>query len=59
MGNKEIESNTLIVKTCINYNDESISLTIPKEFATELDLGDSKVSITLVENYDGEKGLIL
>ena len=59
MSNIVSESNTLIVRTYRNVYDGSTALTITIEFTSELDFGDSNVSMSLVENYDGEKGLIL
>lgn len=59
MGN--IESNddgpVLTGRTHRN-NDDSISITIPKEAANELDL-DSKVMISLLENSDGDRCLLI
>ena len=51
------DSVTLIGKTNRN-EDNSISVTIPKESANELDLG-SKVMISLLENSDGDRCLLI
>jgi len=51
MGNTEKDIVTLIGKTYRN-DDNSISLTIPKEITNKRDL-DSKVMISLLENSDG------
>lgn len=58
MSNIEGNIVTLIGKTYRNDND-SLSLTIPKEFAKELELGDSKVLMSVVENFDGERCLLI
>jgi hypothetical protein len=57
MGNTEKDIVTLVGKTYRN-DDNSISLTIPKEITNKLDL-DSKVMVSLLENSDGGRCLLI
>ena len=50
---------TFIGKTQQNENDNSTSLIIPLESAKELDIVDSKVSISLLYDYEGNKHLLI
>ncbi len=59
MCNSEAESNRLIGRTCRNDLDSSISLDIPKEFAEQLKIGNSKVSMSLLNDFDGNKHLVV
>ena len=53
MGNILAESNTLVGRTCRNDYDGSTALSIPKEFAEKLKIENSKVLVSLMEDYDG------
>ena len=59
MGNSESESNTLVGRTCRNDNDDSTLLSIPKEFAEKLKIENSKVLVSLMEDYDGAIYLLI
>jgi hypothetical protein len=59
MGNIKNEKNfTLALRTYRN-DDDSTSLTIPKDFAEELQIGNSKVLMSILENFDGDKFLVI
>ncbi len=59
MGNNVEESNTLVGRTCRNDYDGSIALSIPKEFAEKLKIENSKVLVSLMEDYLGTKYLLI
>ncbi len=50
---------TFIGRTLQNENDNSTSLIIPLESAKELDIEGSKVSISLIYDYEGNKHLLI
>ena len=50
---------TFIGRTLQNENDNSTSLIIPLESAKELGIEDSKVSICLLYDYEGNKHLLI
>lgn len=59
MGNIEYNDDGAAIIGRTYRNDEnSISITIPKEAANGLDLG-SKVMISLLENRDGDRSLLI
>jgi hypothetical protein len=50
---------TFIERTLQNENDNSTSLTIPIELSKELDIENSKVLISLIYDYEGNKHLLI
>ena len=50
---------TFIGRTRPNKNDNSTSLIIPLELSKELDIEGSKVSISLLYNYERNKHLLI
>lgn len=59
MSNSKAESNTLVGRTCRNDYDGSTALSIPKEFAEKLKIENSKVLVSLIEDYDGANYLLI
>lgn len=62
MGNIiENDSNgtRLIGKTIIDNDNNSIALIIPSEFAKELGIESSMVSMSLLKDFDGNKHLLV
>jgi hypothetical protein len=61
MINTEDNTDILIGITYRNNDDHdnSTSLTIPSEFAKELDIENSKVSLSILEDCEGEKHLMV
>ncbi len=49
----------LIEKTIRNIDNSSTALIIPKEFAKELDIENSKVMMYLLKDFDGNKHLVV
>ncbi|KAA2283559.1 hypothetical protein [Candidatus Nitrosocosmicus sp. SS] len=61
MGDVNNGTNAPIIgKTIQDINDNSSSaLVIPKEFANELQIENSKVSMSLIKDLDGNKHLLV
>ncbi len=62
MGNIEgndSHNNRLIGKTIRDIDNNSTALVIPMEFAKELDIENSKVTMFLLNDFDGNKHLIV
>ncbi len=60
MGDVENFVNTPIVgKTIQDINGKITALIIPKEFAKELNIQNSKVSMSLIKDLDGNKHLLV
>ena len=60
MSNNECDDGvTLTGRTCRNEYDSSTTLVIPKEFAKELDIESSKVSMSLLDDFGGNKHLVI
>jgi len=60
MGNNENMDNTsLMLKTIKDVDDNSTALIIPKEFARELQIENSRVSMSLIKDLDGNKHLLV
>ena len=61
MGDVDNYQNAPIIgKTIQDINEgNSTSLVIPKEFAKELQIENSKVSMSLIKDLDGKKHLIV
>jgi hypothetical protein len=62
MGNvveNNILKSRLIGKTIRDIGNNSIALVIPKEFARELDIENSKVSMFLLKDFDDNKHLVV
>ena len=60
MGNrKENDSGMLIGKTIRDVDDNSTTLIIPSEFDKEMDIENSKLLISLLYGFDGNKHLIV
>ena len=62
MGNmkeNDVARVKLIGKTIRDVDDNSTALIIPREFAKEMDIENSKVSISLLDDCDGNKYLIV
>ena len=57
--NDDYNNVTFIGKNLQNENDNSTSLIIPLESAKELGIEDSKVSISLLYDYKGNKHLLI
>lgn len=58
MGNANNCIVTFIGKTCRN-DDDTTSILIPTDFANEINIGNSKVLISLFENDCNEKFLLV
>ncbi|MDN5868535.1 MAG: hypothetical protein L0H55_14215 [Candidatus Nitrosocosmicus sp.] len=56
---KNIRDVTLIGKTIRSIDDDSTALVIPHKFAKELDIENSKVSMSLIKDLDGNKHLLV
>lgn len=48
----------IVGKTIMNDSNDSTVLIIPKEISKELDIGNSKVSMTLLEDSYGDRHLL-
>lgn len=60
MGDVENFVNAPIVgKTIQDINGKTTALIIPKEFAKELNIQNSKVSMSLIKDLDGNKHLLV
>ncbi len=59
MGNSEEEFNTLIERTHRNDYDGSTELSIPKEFAKALDIENSRVLMSLLDDFSGNRHLVV
>ena len=57
--NTDDTDSTFIGRTHKNENDISTSLTIPLELARELDIENSRVSMSLIHDYEGNKNLLI
>lgn len=53
------DSITFIGRTQQNENENSTNLTIPNQFAKELHIENSQVSISLLYDYEGSKHLLI
>ncbi len=49
----------LVGKTIRDIDNNSTALVIPMEFAKELDIENSKVSLSLLKDFDGNKHLVV
>lgn len=60
-NNENVDDNnvTFIGRTQQNENDNSTRLTIPQDYAKELGIENSKVSISLLYDYEGIKHLLI
>ncbi|MEJ7642736.1 MAG: hypothetical protein WKF36_11190 [Candidatus Nitrosocosmicus sp.] len=62
MGNiidNDLGGNRLIGKTIRDNDNSSTVLIIPKEFAKELGIENSKVSMSLLDDFQGNRHLIV
>ncbi len=59
MINTEDNNDILIGTTCRNDDDKTTSLTIPKEFARKLEIENTKVSMSLVNDCEGNRHLLV
>ncbi len=59
MSNTVSESNTVIGRTYRNDYDGSTGLSIPKEFAKALDIESSKVSMSIMDDFEENKHLVV
>lgn len=62
MGNvveNDLDRTRLIGKTIRDIDNNSTALIIPKEFAKELDIKNSKVSMSLLDDFGGNKHLVV
>ena len=50
---------TLIGNTMRDIDNNSTALIIPKEFAKELDIENSKVSMSLLDDFQGNRHLVV
>ncbi|MDN5867866.1 MAG: hypothetical protein L0H55_10775, partial [Candidatus Nitrosocosmicus sp.] len=57
--NKDIRDVTLIGKTIRNIDNDSTALIIPQEFAKELDIENSMVSMFLMDRLFGNRYLLI
>jgi hypothetical protein len=60
MGNiKNINNVPVLRNTVMDNGDDSTTLIIPKEFAKELQIENSKVLLSLVDDYEGNTHLLI
>lgn len=52
-------SNRLIGKTIKDIDNNSTALVIPKEYVKELDIENSKISMSLLDDFSGNRYLIV
>ena len=53
------DGDAIIGRTYRNEYDNSIKLTISTEFAKELDMENSKVSMSIINGFDGSRHLLV
>lgn len=58
-NNKNIQDDTIIGKTIKSIDDNSTALIIPQEFAKELNIENSMVSMFLIDGLFGKRYLIV
>ena len=59
MGNIKNDDGAISIGRTYSNSDNSLTLTIPKEFAKELDIENSKVSMFLLDDFQGNRHLLV